>query len=164
MSLSHPFYVTRALSTTMFVVVMFLLGGCSASKEGIHIEFLSPACITPFKNYQYLTCDRIDFTIEEDAYYIPADFETDLASIPRIIWPIMAPSHSSLIKPAIVHDWFYRKSCDFTRYQSDLIFYYMLRQEGVTPLKASAMFYAVRWFGWSSYNKDYCDEEFKGLD
>ena len=142
---------------------MFTLSGCSA-EEHLRTEFLTTACIKPLIGYHYLTCREMKFTINGDEFVIPANFETDLASIPTIAWPIMAPAHSSLIRPAIIHDWFYRKTCDFTRYETDLIFYHMLKNDGVSTIRASLMFYAVRWFGWNYYNEDYCDEEFKGLD
>lgn len=148
----------------LVLALMLSLSGCSASKEGVQTEFLTNTCIKPLIDYHYLTCKRIDFTINKEHFYIPANFETDLASIPKIAWPIMAPAHSSLIRPAIVHDWFYRKTCDFTRFETDLIFYHMLRNEGVSKFRASIMYYAVRLFGANYYNEDYCDEEFKGLD
>lgn len=143
----------------MVLALMLSLSGCSASKEGVQTEFLTHTCIKPLIDYHYLTCDRIDFTINQEEFYIPAHFETDLASIPKIAWPIMAPAHSSLIRPAIVHDCFYRKTCIFSRFQTDLIFYHMLRNEGVSHFRASMMYYAVRAFGWNYYNEDYCDDE-----
>ena len=140
------------------VLSMFLfLSGC-ASTERIQTEFLTNTCIKPLIEYHYLTCKTIEFTINGETFSIPSAFETDLASIPKIAWPIMAPAHSSLIRPAIVHDWFYRKTCDFTRYDTDLIFYHMLRNDGVSHMRASFMFYAVRFFGWNYYNEDYCNE------
>lgn len=142
---------------------MLSLAGCSTN-EHLRTEFLSPVCIKPLVGYHYLTCRNITFTINGDVFVIPANFETDLASIPKIAWPVMAPSHSSLIRPAIVHDWFYRKTCDFTRYETDLIFYHMLKNDGISTLRASAMYYAVRWFGWNYYNEDYCEYESKGVD
>jgi hypothetical protein len=123
----------------------------------IHTAFLTPVCIKPYKAYRYHTCSDIEFVIDKEHYSIPKAFQTDLASIPKIAWPIMAPSHSSLIRPAIVHDWFYRKTCDFTRKQADLIFYHMLRNEGIGVMRASIMFYAVRFFGWPFFNRDYCE-------
>lgn len=145
------------------LVLMLSLSGCSA-EERLKTEFLTAACIRPMIGYHYQTCNDIVFTVNGQEYVIPAHFETDLASIPKIAWPIMAPAHSSLIRPAIVHDWFYRKTCDFTRFQTDIIFYHMLRNDGISSIRASLMYYAVRLFGWNYYNEDYCDDEFKGLD
>lgn len=160
------------LSVTLFknnmkcfcIVFLLILSGCSANTESIRTEFLSDICIKPLIDYHYLTCNKIYFKIDGEQFEIPANFETDLASIPKIAWPIMAPAHSSLIRPAIVHDWFYRKTCDFTRFQTDIIFYHMLRNDGVSLFRASVMYYAVRLLGWNYYNEDYCDDELKGLD
>jgi hypothetical protein len=152
------------IKTITFFIVFFILYGCTSNKDRIHTEFLTDTCIKPMVDYHYLTCNKINFTINKHQYEIPRYFETDLASIPKIAWPIMAPSHSSLIRPAIVHDWFYRKTCEFDRKQTDLIFYHMLRNDGVSNFRASVMYYAVRWFGWNYYNEDYCDDEFKKLD
>lgn len=143
--------------------LLLTLSGCSVG-ESVHTEFLTDTCIKPMVDYHYQTCNKIYFTVNGERFEIPAHFETDLASIPKIAWPIMAPAHSSLIRPAIVHDWFYRKTCDFTRYETDLIFYHMLKNDGVSTFRASLMYYAVRWFGWNYYNEDYCEDEFKGLD
>lgn len=147
----------------LVVMAYLILSGCSAS-ERLKTEFVTNTCIKPLVDYHYLTCKKIIFKINGYVYYIPSNFETDLASIPKIAWPIMAPAHSSLMRPAIIHDWFYRKTCDFTRYETDLIFYHMLRNDGVSYFRASMMYYAVRLFGWNYYNEDYCDDEFKGLD
>ena len=126
---------------------MLTLSGCVASTDRIHTEFLNSACIKPFYDYHYLTCKKFKFSVNGRKFEIPANFETDLASIPKVAWPVMAPAHSSLIAPAIVHDWLYRKTCDFTRHETDLIFYYMLKNDGVSTIRASIMYYAVRLFG-----------------
>jgi hypothetical protein len=141
---------------------MVFLCGCKATS--IHTSFLSEVCIKPYKNYEYKTCNDIHFVIDSRSFSIPKGFKTDLASIPKIAWPIMSPAHSSLIRPAIVHDWFYKMTCDYNRKQTDLIFYHMLLNDGISPFRACIMYYAVRLFGWKFYNEDYCDDEFKSMD
>ena len=116
------------------------------------IEILSPVCIKAFKEYEYKICHDIELMINGEKYVIPANFKTDLASIPKIIWPVLSPAHSSLMVPAIVHDWFYRMTGDFTRLQTDLIFYQLLRDYGVSKLQANAIYYAVRAFGGAFYH------------
>lgn len=137
----------------IFVVLVVALSACSSPLMRTH--FATDTCIKPFKDYRYLTCCDIHFYIEDTEFVIPNGFETDLASIPRIVWPIMSPAYSKFIRPAIVHDWFYRKSCDFDRKQTDIIFYHMLVNEGVSPYKANAMYLAVRLFGGKFYNEEY---------
>jgi hypothetical protein len=128
----------------------------------IRTDFLTPVCIRPYDEYRYVVCEKIRFTIDGTEYFIPKNFETDLASIPRFVWPYLSPAHSALMRASIVHDWFYRRTCDFNRYETDLIFYHMLRNDGVSFMTANVMYYGVRLFGWNSYNEDYCDER-KGL-
>jgi len=121
--------MVRLVSVALLVLSLV---GCSANKESVHTEFMTYTCIKPLIGYHYQTCNTIKFTVNGEEFVIPAHFETDLASIPRVAWPIMAPAHSSLIRGAIVHDWFYRKTCDFTRFETDLIFYHMLKNDGVS--------------------------------
>ncbi len=109
------------------------------------------------KGIIFLTCCKIKFIIDNDVYEIPPSFETDLASIPRVLWPVMAPDYSKIVRAAIVHDWFYRKTCDFTREQTDLIFYHMLINDGVYKPTSLIMYYAVRIFGKRYYSEEYCE-------
>lgn len=134
---------------------LFLCG--VAQGRVLYTGFLTPVCIKPYEEYRYQVCSDILFTIDGEVFTIPKGFESDLASIPRIAWSYMSPAHSSLMRASIVHDWFYRMSCDFDRYQTDVIFYHMLRNDGVSLVTANILFYAVRLFGWNSYNEDYCE-------
>ena len=149
----------------LFLAVILLVANlkCSA-KEHFNIQFITASCIKPLIDYHYLTCNRIVFKINDIKFSIEEGFETDLASIPKIAWPVLSPFHSSLIRPAIVHDWMYRTTCYFSRKQSDLIFYHMLINEGVSHFRASIMYYAVRFFGWNYYEDTYCDNEGKELN
>jgi len=91
---------------------------------------------------------------------VPAGFKSDLASIPRPIWPIIAPFELS-IAATLVHDMLYRssgKSGDITmsREDVDLLFYTILIYDGVPKWKALAAYYSVRLFGkvpWNRYKK-----------
>lgn len=150
-------------SKAIILSSLIALSGCGSKEPFLHTEIVTDTCIKPMMDYHYKTCNSIKFVVNDRKFEIPADFETDLASIPKVAWPIMAPAHSSLIRPAIIHDWFYRETCSFTRFQTDLIFYHMLRNDGVSSFKASIMYYAVRWFGWNYYNEDYCDSQFKEM-
>jgi len=131
------------------------LVGCSSPL--IHTEVTTPICVAPHHGYHYTTCVPLSFTVEHEKFVIPPGFDTDLASIPRIAWPLAAPFRSEFMRPAIVHDWLYRYTCVFSRADADLIFYEMLKNEGVSSFKASIMYWAVRWFGASHYSEGYCD-------
>lgn len=116
--------------------------------------FLSECCIKAYKGYNYLLCCDLKFSVDNFVYIIPSGFMTDLASIPRFLWPIISPAYSKLIRPAIIHDWNYSTAKHFyTRKQCDLIFYQMLRQEGLNAPTAYLIYAAVRNFGFPYYNK-----------
>lgn len=86
---------------------------------------------------------------------IPQNFEFDLASIPRIIWPIIGSFELSLVAP-LVHDYFYQfqgepvhhvSAVKVDRKLADTVFLELMLQEGITPWKAKAAYHAVRMFG-----------------
>ena len=116
----------------------------------------SSVCISPYYGYMYQTCTDIRFSIKQQIFVIPKGFKTDLASIPRVSWLFIAPAHSLLIKPSIIHDWLYQNGCIFERKKVDAIFYRMLIDNNVSFFKASIMYYAVRIFGWKFYKKESC--------
>jgi hypothetical protein len=97
------------------------------------------------------------------ALHIPSGFEFDLASVPRIVWPLISSFELSLVGP-LVHDYFYEftgspvyhekvPAQDFrshlhrvTRYEADQIFLLLMLREGVKKWKANASYAAVRAF------------------
>lgn len=87
-------------------------------------------------------------------FSLPQNFEFDLASIPRIIWPIISSFELSIIAP-LIHDYFYQyKGATFyhgprkvDRKTADTLFYNLMLEEGVAKWKAVAAYHAVRMFG-----------------
>jgi hypothetical protein len=79
---------------------------------------------------------------------VPAGFETDLASIPRIFRPIFT-GHGKSRKPAALHDYLYHVRLD--RKEADQIFYDALLAVGMNRLGAWTMYRAVRAGGWVAY-------------
>ncbi|WP_421878506.1 DUF1353 domain-containing protein [Pacificispira sp.] len=76
---------------------------------------------------------------------IPAGFHTDLASVPRALWPIFPPFGFHL-RAAIVHDWLYVNR-PVSRARADAIFLEIMLRYGVPAWRARAMYFAVRIFG-----------------
>lgn len=82
---------------------------------------------------------------------VPANYVTDGASIPWLLWGIVGrPFDDDHIRAAIIHDYF----CDVRRRtwrETHLVFYEALRASGVSDTKANAMYFAVQRFGprWS---------------
>jgi hypothetical protein len=78
---------------------------------------------------------------------IPKGFETDGASIPPIMWPVMGhPLSGSLVKATTLHDWEI-----VTRHAPSPVvhrrFYEALRSLGVGRVRAALLYAAVRCFG-----------------
>lgn len=95
---------------------------------------------------------------------VPGGFDTDLASIPRIVHPII-PVNGLHRLAAIVHDYLYytkgklvydseqgTEVVELTRKQCDQIFLEAMRCLGVAWWQRTAMYNAVRVGGWTYFN------------
>lgn len=89
-------------------------------------------------------------------FVIRAGFKTDLASIPRILWRIIAPFELSITAP-LVHDYLYRNSGRITcaasgirrklsRSDTDKLFGQIMEDENVSWWRRAAAYRAVRMF------------------
>ena len=74
---------------------------------------------------------------------VPPGFPTDGATTPRILWPIIHPI-GRWWPAAVVHD--YCLHCGMPRSDADAIFLKSLRECGVWPVIALAMYGGVRFF------------------
>lgn len=95
--------------------------------------------------------ERPGFSTVEDIR-VPKGFKTNLASVPRLFWPLIGP-FGKWTMAAIVHDYLYDKECvnKFTRKEADLVFYEAMRYHHVNTITARVMYYMVRLFGKGSY-------------
>lgn len=88
----------------------------------------------------------------------PKDYETDLASIPRVFWTLVSSFELSLAAP-LFHDLLYRcggvlpgnqldpnDGKKFKRKEADLIFLELMEKADITKWKREAAYYAVRGF------------------
>ena len=80
---------------------------------------------------------------------VPPCYETDGASIPRLLWPIIGqPIGDRHLIPAVVHDWLCERATDYEqRVLGDAIFFSLLRQHNVPVWKRTLMYLAVRFYG-----------------
>lgn len=120
------------------------------------VIFKSEACIIPLSGYNYRTCKPIKVIIDGKSYTIPPNFKTDLASIPRILWPLLAPQYSGFVSASILHDYLYRCNNSISRQFADEVLYSALITENVTAFTASKFFLAVRLFGDSHFTNGIC--------
>lgn len=83
-----------------------------------------------------------EFVDGEDIIHVPASFETDFNSTPRIVWwwfPKTEFPHAGT-----VHDWLYRHPGGRTRDEVDRIHRRILLLSGCRPSKAAAAYYGLR--------------------
>lgn len=97
------------------------------------------------------------YTLLKPFYYcgleIPAGFESDGASVPRIFWSsVFPPGDSKALRPAMIHDFIYRTHPHgWTRKMADEAFYDLLVRGGVSKWRATKAYWGVRLFGGSAW-------------
>ena len=82
---------------------------------------------------------------------IDETFKSDGCTIPKIFRWLFGCAHTNKYLPAsIIHDWLltHPETINYNRNLSSRIFRCVLRNEGVNPLKANIMYYAVDFWQW----------------
>lgn len=80
-----------------------------------------------------------------DAFEVPAGFETDLASVPRLFWAVFPP-HGKYTRAAVLHDWLYHTHLT-SRADADGLFLRVMLEHRTRRYRAHLMYRAVRIFG-----------------
>lgn len=95
-----------------------------------------------------------EISIEGEEIVVPKHFRYDGASIPAAAWQLtFSPFHPDVMLPSLIHDWlFYNHQVD--RDTTDELFYRLLRDNGVSYLKANTMWAAVRTTGGLFWDND----------
>ncbi len=94
---------------------------------------------------------------------VPTDYKFDLASIPRLVWWLIAPFELSILAP-LLHDYLYEHKGrlpdgsidpvrEYTRRDADFLFLQAMRHEGVGRWRRTLAYLAVRRFGWIYWNR-----------
>ena len=113
----------------------------------VRVTFYEPGVIFPEPVPHELVVSEVE---------IPYGFVTDLASVPRILWPIIASfgKHSTA---AVLHDYLYRKAGkhNWSRRWCDDQFYEAMLALGTHRFRAGVMYRAVRLFGQRSFQRPY---------
>ena len=113
-------------------------------------SFTQPLILVPKIEYQcWATTQPLTYEIgvkgSELQINVPSGFLTDLATIPRLLWPLFPPHHPRLAAAAVLHDYLYTQK-GFTRVVADAIFYEAMRVLNVPRPRAILMYLAVRLF------------------
>lgn len=106
------------------------------------------------------TTDHWDPRVNGVTLHIPAGTTTDLASVPRFLWPLIAPMELGGIGCPLIHDWIYRHrglpgerrawtpAVRVSRRAADRIFREAMRAAGVGWVKRWVAWAGVRLGGW----------------
>lgn len=106
---------------------------------------------------KYILMRKYSYKIHNRIIEVPANFITDLASTPKILWNIFEPAGKNYTRSALVHDYLYSKNCiytDISRKEADKIFLEIMKERGVSFWKRHLMFIAVRMFGRLFFRKE----------
>lgn len=85
-----------------------------------------------------------------DTILVPVGFETDFASVPKLLWNIMPPT-GQYGKAAVIHDFLYRTPKQATKDEADSVFLEAMTALGVGWWTRNTMYRGVKYFGGSSY-------------
>jgi len=92
--------------------------------------------------------------IEKDflkRFEIEEGFASDLGSIPRLFWSIIAPFEIG-IDAVLIHDWLYRNQIG-SRAWADYILLHLMRQNKIPYWKRKVVYGMVRACGWNAWRK-----------
>ena len=113
----------------------------SSFTDPLVLVFLGPKRWRVYSAFSYYVGDETGERI-----VVPGGFETDGASIPRLLWWLYSP-WGSYAKAAVIHDYLYRETCR-PRIECDRIFLEAMAVLGVWWGRRHIIYRAVRMFGW----------------
>lgn len=103
-------------------------------------------------NY-YRVVGFLSYKNEELSVIVKGGFLTDGASMPRFLWRLFgSPFTGKYTASAIIHDSLYGTHL-LSKEQTDSLFLEMMEVEDVALWKRTCMYYGVRWWGRSSWDK-----------
>jgi len=95
----------------------------------------------------------VGFEGSDEKIIVPKGFQSDGASVPRIVWPIVGhPFQGDYCAAAWIHDWIYGTHI-YQRKPGDEIFLEGMEVLGCWWWKRNVMWCSVRQFGSGAYNK-----------
>lgn len=101
---------------------------------------------------KYKMRSTLSFVGSTHTVTVSEGFVTDGASIPRAFYTLIGcPYNGQYIGSAIIHDALYNSRL-LPKVDADRMFLEMLKDNGVGAVKRNLMYWAVKFFGKSSYN------------
>jgi len=89
--------------------------------------------------------------VNDLSFTVPAGFTWDGASIPNVFWSVLfvSPFHHTVRRAGLLHDYLYRRRAH--RALADAMFLATMKMDGANWAQRTAMYLAVRMFGWIFY-------------
>lgn len=119
-------------------------------------RFLTPLRMETIGVRSWMLVDDLVFHSEryQGVVIAPRGVQTDLASIPRVLWSLV-PKVGAHDKAAVIHDGGYAhylvteggERIHTVKHVADALFYEGMRAEGVSGFIAGVLYHAVRLFG-----------------
>lgn len=85
-----------------------------------------------------------------DVYVVQKGFETDFASVPKILWSIFPPL-GKYTQAAVLHDWLYSGNGVEDRKEADDLFYEAGVSSAMQKISMWIMWFFVRLYAWFAY-------------
>lgn len=121
--------------------------------------FTTPAILEIVGSNRWRLVEPFEYHVgaypSDEVIRVPAGFETDLASIPRLFWPLWPPQ-GRYAKAAILHDWLYAQGPagdEAARRRADAIFLEAMAVLGCPIGQRYPIYAAVRLFGASAFGR-----------
>jgi len=118
-------------------------------------EFISDLHISLAGNYVWILDSPLIYSSEiAGIISVPAGFQTDLASVPRLPF-IYSMWGSRAHREAVIHDYLYRIGCipDVPYSTANDVFFEAMGSRCVSPWIAWPMYFAVCFAGWTAFKK-----------
>lgn len=144
----------RVFTAYLSVMAVGFLFSCA---KHMTVNITDAPCLIPERRNHFKLCNDINVFIDSRLIVIPKDFQTDLASVPKILWPIHYPNDEWTIGPAILHDYLYACNHGYSRWEIDTIFYDAMVQNDTPRIKALKYYIGVRIFGQQFYKDEPCE-------
>jgi hypothetical protein len=131
----------------LFSALLSVLVFCSSSnaemqKQGRFLDELILKDLADGRNFELIKQFRY-LDPAKITWVVPAGEKVDGASIPQVLWSIIGgPWSGKYRRASVIHDYFFRTK----KYESGSVhrvFYDAMLTDGVSPIKAKVMYYAV---------------------
>lgn len=117
-------------------------------------SFTQPLVLEDLGNGTWRTTREFIYYVGEEgkgeAIVVPQGFVTDLASVPRMLWPLVPPM-GKFNQAAVLHDYLYSIGCK-TRKACDDVFLEAMAVLGVRWSQRWTIYSGVRIGGWVAWN------------